>query len=182
MRTHRLFATALALGFAAGLVVAAGVKSGPQEGEKGPGAFHPLNINGDNAGKKHCLFCENGDRAVAMIFARTVTLTLTKLIQEIDAATAKSDGKMGNFVVFLGDGDGLEKKLSSLAEQSKLKKCVLSIDNPAGPEKYNVARDADVTVVLYKEHKVKANYAFKKGEMKDKDVSAIVKDLAKIQN
>ena len=39
---------------------------------------------------------------------------------------------------------------------------------------------ADVTVVLYYKHNVKANYAFKKGELKDKDIEKIVKDLSKI--
>src|SRR5438034_5901610 len=33
---------------------------------------------------------------------------------------------------------------------------MLSIDNPAGPGSYKVSKDADVTVVLYNQHKVKA--------------------------
>ena len=51
---------------------------------------------------------------------------------------------------------------------------MLSIDNPAGPKGYKVSRDADVTVVLYTQHTVKANYAFGKGELKDKDIEKIV--------
>jgi hypothetical protein len=34
--------------------------------------------------------------------------------------------------------------------------------------------------VLYTDHTVKANYAFKKGELKDKDIDAITKDVSKI--
>jgi hypothetical protein len=30
------------------------LKSGPQVGKNIPGPFHPLNCNGDNAGKKAC--------------------------------------------------------------------------------------------------------------------------------
>ncbi len=183
MRTQRLLvASVTALALVAGLAVAADLKSGPQEGTKVPGPFHPLNINGENAGKKHCLFCENGDRPVAMIFAREVTPAVTKLIKEIDAATAKSDGKMGSFVVFLGEREGLEKKLTTVAEENKLMKTVLSIDNPAGPEAYKIAKDADVTVVLYKEHNVKANFAFKKGELKDSDVKKVISNLSKIMD
>jgi hypothetical protein len=57
---------------------------------------------------------------------------------------------------------------------------VLSIDNPAGPLKYNVSRDADVTVVLYTDRTVKANYAFKKGTLKDEDIDQILADVKKI--
>ena len=87
---------------------------------------------------------------------------------------------MGSFVVFLSDEAGLEKELKSLAEKEKLKKVVLSIDNPAGPAKYNVAKDADVTVVLYTKRTVKANYAFKKGELTDKGIDKVVADVSKI--
>jgi hypothetical protein len=120
-----------------------------------------------------------------MIFAREVSDSLTSLAKKIDAATAKnSDCKMGSFVVFCSDDEALEKKLKNLAEKEKLEKIALAIDNPAGPEKYNIAKDADITVVLYvgayNKGSVKANYTFKKGEMKDKDIDKIVEDLAKI--
>ena len=54
---HRYAAGAFAL---AALVLATGtageaLKSGPQEGKSIPGAFHPLNVTGGQAGKKHCL-------------------------------------------------------------------------------------------------------------------------------
>ena len=67
-----------------------------------------------------------------------------------------------------------------MSQQAGLKKIVLAIDNPAGPKNYKVAKDADVTVVLYTEHIVKANYAFKKGELKDKDIEKIVSSISKI--
>jgi len=57
---------------------------------------------------------------------------------------------------------------------------VLSIDNPSGPGAYKVSKDADVTVVLYNQHKVKSNFAFKKGELQEKDIEAIVADISKI--
>lgn len=36
-------------------VAGEGLKSGPQEGKKLPGPFHPLNVTGAQAGNKHCL-------------------------------------------------------------------------------------------------------------------------------
>src|SRR5687768_13836652 len=93
MRTHRtLLAAAVALAVVG--TAAADIQSGPQVGKAVPGPFHPLNVTGDNAGKKHCLFCENGDRPVAMIFAREVSPALTRLIKEIDQATTQSKGEM----------------------------------------------------------------------------------------
>jgi len=180
MRTHRIAAAALALALAAGTGLAAGLKSGPQVDEKVPGPFHPLNVNGEHAGQKVCLYCQNGPRPVAMVFARQVTPATAKLIKALDAATTKSKGEMGSFVVFLGTAEGLEKKLKGLAKENKIQSTVLAIDNPAGPDGYHVAKDADVTVVLYREFKVKANHAFKKGELTDKDIKAVVAELPKI--
>ena len=177
----RTAAVALVL-FAGSVFAAEPVKSGPQVGDKVPGPFHPLNINGDQAGKKSCLFCANGENPVAMIFARSADdKNVVDLIKRIDEATVKnSDAKMGSFVVFLSDDKDLEGKLKEVAEKTGLKKCVLSIDNPAGPKGYGVAEKADVTVVLYKERKVESNHSFAKGELTSKNIDAIVNEVSKI--
>jgi len=169
---------AVALVLFASTAFAGDIKSGPQMGEKVPGPFHPLNINGSAAGKKNCLFCSNGQKPVAMIFARDVDTNLVSLIKKIDSTT--KEDKTGSFVVFLSDDKNLEKKLEEVAKKEGLKQCVLSIDNPAGPKGYNVSEKADVTVVLYKDRVVEANYSFSKGEMKDKDIDTIVSTFEKI--
>ena len=116
-----------------------------------------------------------------MIFAREVGDSLTGLVKKLDTATARNkDCRMGSFVVFCSDDDGLEKKLKDLAKKEDLKKTVLTIDNPSGPHGYDVAKEADVTVVLYVGREVKANYAFKKGELQEKDIEKIVEDVSKI--
>ncbi len=158
------------------------VKSGPQVGEVArPKPFFPLNLNGPTPDKKECLVCRNGNNPVAMIFARDTNPELVSLISKLDAETVKNaDKKMGSFAVFCNDSEGLEAKLKSLAKDKELKKFVLSIDNPAGPEPYKIAKDADVTVVLYNKSKVIANYTFRKGELKAGDVEKIVSDVSKI--
>lgn len=182
MMKQRVAVAALAMFTLAGLVFAAeGLQSGPQVGQAVPGPFHPLNVTGEHAGEKHCLYCSNGQNPVAMIFAREVSEPLTRLIKKIDAATTKNKGcNMGSFVVFLNDDENLQKQLKEMAQRENLQACVLSIDNPAGPRGYNVSRDADVTVILYRDRKVKANYAFKKGELKETDIERIIADLPKI--
>jgi len=116
-----------------------------------------------------------------MIFAREISDNLTSLVKKLDEEAVKNkSARMGSFVVFCSDEEGLEKKLKDLAKKLDLKKVVLTIDNPSGPSGYDVAKEADVTAVLYTKKTVKANRAFKKGELKAKDVDAIVADVAKI--
>jgi hypothetical protein len=166
---------------AGALAAAEPLKSGPQVGDTLPGPFHPLNVNGSNAGEKSCLYCRYGDSPVVAVFAREASEPLTALIKKLDAATAKNGGAgMGSFVVFLSDEEALEKQLKELAKKQDLKETVLSIDDRAGPPEYKIAKDADVTVLLYVERTVKANHTFKKGQMKDRDVERVVADLEKI--
>lgn len=116
-----------------------------------------------------------------MVFAREISEPVTSLVKKIDAATVKhSDARMGSFAVFLSDQEGLDKKLKEWANKEHIKKTALTIDNPAGPAPYKIAKDADVTVLLYVHKRVQANFAFKKGEMKGQDIEKIVADLSKI--
>lgn len=117
-----------------------------------------------------------------MVFARDLTGPLTSLVKQLDQATVKNaDCRMGSFVVFLGAEEEMEKKLKEFAEKEDLQRTILTtMESPAGPPSYQIARKADVTVVLYNRSKVEANFAFAKDELTDEHVAAIVKDLAKI--
>ena len=124
----------------------------------------------------------NGNRPVVAIFARDVDDALTGLVKKVDEATAKhADAKMASWVVFCNDDEKLEEKLKALAKKEKIDTCVLTIvDRKAVPSGYKLAPEADITVVLYVNRTVKANHAFKKGELKGKDIDAILADLPKI--
>ncbi len=165
-----------------GVAYAEHVKSGPETGAKVPGPFHPLNINGDKAGEKACLYCKNGSNPVAVVFARSTTdPQVAKLLKKLDEATkANEKADMGSYAVFLTDDDKAADALKKMVDKEGLKTLVVSVDNPAGPEKYKIAKDADVTVLLYTDHVVKANHAFKAGELKDADIETIAKDVSKI--
>jgi hypothetical protein len=182
MKTLRIIALGLAAALLTSVVVADGtVKSGPQKGEDLAGPFHPLNINGSKAGEKNCLYCSNGSNPVAMVFAREVTPAVKELITKLDSCAAKhTDVKMGSFFVFCSDDEGLADKLKTVAKDADLKKVVLSIDNPAGPKGYMVNKGADVTIVLYKDRNVKANFAYKKGEFTQKEVETVLKAIPSI--
>jgi hypothetical protein len=175
------FAPLLLLSIGAGLSAAEPLKSGLQPGEKITTIFEPMNITGEHAGEPYCLICENGLSPVAMLFAREVNEPLLNLLDKLDAATAKNrDQEMGSFVVFLDESDALRQQLAAAAKQRGLKRVVLSAYAPAGPDGFHVAAEADLTVVLYREHEVKANHAFRRGELTTAASEKILADLPKI--
>jgi hypothetical protein len=158
------------------------IKSGPQVGQEVPGPFHPLNITGSAAGKKNCLYCSAGDSPVAVVFARKLTPEVKTLIKQLDQQTVKNAGKdMCSFAVFCSDNEKLGDELKAFADSEKLSKLVLSIDNPAGPTKYKIASDADVTVFFYEAHVVKATHAFRaSSELNDATITRVVSDVKTI--
>ncbi len=155
--------------------------SGPQVGKEVPGPFQPLNVTGNYAGQKKCLYCEYGSSPVVMIFARNVSPKLGKLVKAVDKVTAKYQRiNMGSCVVFLSDKEGLEKQLKKMAKKQNLKHTVLSIDNPTGPEDYKVAQEADLTVLLYDRHTIHGNHAFRAGELNQEGINQVLADLNKM--
>ena len=84
------------------------------------------------------------------------------------------------FVVVLTDDDGMEDKLKAMDKELGLKKVMLSVDNPQGPPKYKIAKDAGVTVLLYNKRKVVKNFAFETGKFEEKDVEAVVSSVKDI--
>ncbi len=116
-----------------------------------------------------------------MIFAREISGPLTSLVKQLDEATANQESKkLGSFVAFLSDDTGIAEKLIALSEKEKIKHTVLGFIDAKGPEDYEVAAEADVTVVFYVGRVVKANHAFRKGKMTAADVTRIIGDLAKV--
>jgi hypothetical protein len=157
------------------------LKSGLQPGEKITTIFEPLNVTGEHAGEPYCLICKNGLSPVVMLFAREMNKPLLKLVSKLDEATGKHrDQELGSFVVFLNEQESFEKRAAETAKSRGLKRIVLSTYEPDGPEGFDVARDAEVTVVLYREHEVKVNHAFRKGELTDAAIDRIMADLPKI--
>jgi hypothetical protein len=103
---------------------------------------------------------------------------LTSLVKQFDAAVGEK--KIKSFVCFLSDDEKLPDQLKELAKKEKIKNTPFAIDNPAGPDAYKIAKDAEVTVLLYKAHTVEANHSFRKGELTADAVEKVVKDLSKI--
>ena len=100
------------------------------------------------------------------------------MVKKLDEAVSKnSDCRMGSFVIMLSDDDKMEDKLKAFIKKENIKKVVIAIDNPQGPPKWEIAKDADVTVLFYTKRTVKKNFAFEKGKMTEKDIETIIAEL-----
>lgn len=115
------------------------------------------------------------------MFAREVNPGLTGLVKKLEAATqTHADSSFRAVVVLLSDDDKMEAKLKELAEKEGLQKVVLAVESPAGPPNYKLAKEAEVTVVLYEKRKVKKNFAFEKGKLTEKEADAVVGSVKEI--
>jgi hypothetical protein len=120
---------------------------------------------------------------VVTVFAREITDELTSLVSKIDEKVAEhKDDQLASFLVVLTDDpDDVETKLTELAEKHEIKDVPLTLfDGEAGPPSYKIAKDADVTVLLWRRTNVKVNHAFAKDELDEKKVDAIIADISKI--
>jgi hypothetical protein len=117
------------------------------------------------------------------IFAREITDNLASLVKKIDEQVdSNSNKQMKAFVVLLAeDADAAAPKLEELAKKQAIKNVPLTIfDGTAGPPSYKIAKDADVTVLLWRGQTVKANHAFRKGGLDQKGAAAVIADTPKI--
>lgn len=158
------------------------LESGLPVGDKVP-AFNVRDITGPNVGKTLCYRCQYGARPVVTVFTRELTASVKDLVAKIDAKVGENkDKKMAAFVVVLTDDpDAVEPKIKSLAKDSKIANTPLTIiEGAEGPPEYKLAKDAEVTVMMWVESEVKVNQAFAKGKLDKKAVDALVADTKKI--
>src|SRR5262249_52271255 len=80
-------------------------------------------------------------------------------------------------LVMLSDDDDLEERLKDFARVQGFKHVSLSMDDPGGPPAWRLAKDADVTVILYNRRTVAANHAFRKGGLDEKAIATVMADL-----
>jgi hypothetical protein len=117
---------------------------------------------------------------VVCVFARKTSEPLTSLVKQIDQKIGE-DNRLKAFVVLLADdADQGAKDLEKLAKDAGIQNVPLTVfDGTGGPEHYQVAREADVTALMWRNSKVEANHAYK-GELAEADVRKIVADIPKI--
>lgn len=104
---------------------------------------------------------------------------MTSLVKKLDAEVKKQGNKkFASAVIFLNDGEDFKTKLEEYAKKEGVSNTHLAIDEPKGPDGYEINKDAAVTVVLCSKRKVVANHAFDKFD--GKSVDAVMKDVPKL--
>jgi hypothetical protein len=182
----RFIVPAIALIATAGLVFAeekkSEVKSGLEAGAS-PAAFNVKDITGPSKGKSLCYRCQYGAKPVAVVFTREITPEVASLVKEIDTTVgANKEKKMCGFVVLLtDDADAGAEQLTKLAEEQKITNVPLTVyDGSAGPEQYNISKDAAVNVMMWNKQRVQVNRAFAEGGLTAEEVKAVAGETKKI--
>jgi hypothetical protein len=157
-------------------------KSGLQPSQR-PGPYSALVAVGPQRGQQHCFVCEAADRPVVIVFARSLSDPLGKLVNCIDKSLAEHKAaELRGWVTFLAeDQTALDPKVVQWSQKHAIKSMPLAVfEDTVGPPTYLLAREADVTVLLSVKQKVVANFAFRSGELNDAAIDAILKTVPKI--
>jgi hypothetical protein len=145
---------------------------------KRPGPYSFLVATGPQRGQQTCYVCEQheGDKPAAVVFARGLSEPLGKLLTRLEAAgAAKKDAGYKVWMTQLAETADLDG-LARWAQKQGLKTVpVGAFEDADGPPSYKLARDADVTVMLFVRQKVVANFAFRAGELDDKKIDEVLK-------
>jgi hypothetical protein len=150
---------------------------------KRPGPYSFLVATGAQRGQQTCYICEQHEtgKPAAVVFAKTLSDPLAKLMAKLEAARpAKNDPGYKTWLtqtVATADLDALAK----WAQQKSLKGVpVGAFEDADGPPAYKLAKDADVTVLLFVKERVVANFAFRAGELDDKAIENVMKSVPKL--
>jgi len=102
---------------------------------------------------------------------------LASLVKAVDSAIA-DDKKLKCFVVYVNsDGAAAAAELEKLATSAGVKKVPLTVfTDPKGPEGYDIAKEADVTIMMWSGAKVKVNHAFAKGGLTEEQAAKVASE------
>lgn len=151
-----------ALLLVAGLM-AGDVTSGPQVGDK-LGDFKALGFSGPQADKEFKFLTEAKGKATLVVFVQKITRPALQFLRPVDDYAAKEE-KLSTHIVWLtgdkGDTDEtkkfLERAKGSLNLQAPVSIC---LEGKEGPASYGLNDMAAITVLIAKEGKVVANFAY----------------------
>jgi hypothetical protein len=177
----RLVALAVVVGLSVTVVRADDLKSGP--GERIGGAFQVKAITGEKAGDSLCYVCKyNAESrpAVVLVFTQKTDDELAKMIKAVDEVQ-KANAKLGTVVVGVSGVQAAD--FEKLQSTHKLTTALTVAEDKDGPAKYNLNKDAVVTVLVYKAGgKVSKTFAFKDTKSaaeKAKDIASAAEEAVK---
>jgi hypothetical protein len=156
--------------------------SGLKIGQK-PGPYSFLVATGPERGQSTCYVCSTEDRPAVVVFARNPSDPLGKLVAKLDKAVGDNKkADLRGWVTFLSnDQPSLDPQVVDWAKKHAIRRMPLGVfESEDGPPSYRLAREADVTVLLFVKKKVVANFAFRSGELNGDRIAEIEKALPRI--
>ena len=172
-----LLSSALTLALALTLPAAEPPTSGTPVGKR-PGPYSFLVATGPQRGQQTCYICEQheGNKPAAVVFARSTSDSLGKLMAKLDAAAlAEKDIGCKAWMTLLAQKADLDA-LAKWAQKQGLKSApVGAFEDADGPPSYKIHKEADVTIIVFTKQKVIANFAFRAGELDDKAIENVLK-------
>jgi hypothetical protein len=156
--------------------------SGPRAGQR-PGPYSFVLCTGEQRGKSHCYICETADRPAVIVFARSLSAPLARLVRGLDQAVADhKKAELRAWVTLLHeDQSTFDPEVVKWAKKHAVRRVPLGVfEDLDGPPSYRLARDADVTVLLFVKQKVVLNAAFRAGELSDARVKEILAAVPKL--
>jgi hypothetical protein len=158
------------------------ISSGPKIGAR-PGPYTFWISTGASRGQETCFICETADKPAVIVFARSPSDRLGKLAGKLDQAVAQHKAAdLRSWITFVGkDHQKVDSQLVEWSKQHGLKSLpVGSFEEADGPPTYRVARDADVTVVLFVKSKVQATFGYRADELTDDAVTRVLDAAARL--
>ncbi len=121
-----------------------------------------------------------GASPVVCVFARKTSEPLASLVKQIDEKIGEN-GKLKSFVVIVPPkGERPAEALTKLANDAGITHVPLTIgESPDGPPDYELAKEAEITVLMWHNGTVKVNHAYK-GKLTATDVRTIVADIPRV--
>ena len=114
------------------------------------------------------------------VFARKTSEPLASLVKQIDKKIGENSALKSFVVIVPKKGDKPANDLKKLAKDASIKHVPLTIgESPDGPPDYELAKDADITVLMWNRHTVKVNHAYK-GVLTGDNIRDIVTDIRKV--
>ncbi len=144
-----------------------------------PGPYSFLIATGPDRGKQTCYICETGDDPGIIVFTRKLNQPVAKVLSSIDQFISKEsktpDKQVArSWLTVLGEKTVVLDALTTWAKEQGLKKIPVGIfDDADGPPAYKIKPEAELTILLFKQKKVMANFSYRAGEFSDKELSVI---------
>lgn len=168
---------AFPIAFMSTILAADALTSGVPVGRR-PGPYSFLVATGPQRGQPTCYICEQAENPSAVVFARSLTPTLGKLLTKFDEQMTRHKAQgFKAWMTLLAASADLEA-LAKWSQQQGLRSLpVGTFEDVDGPPAYTLAPEADITVLLFTKEKVVANFAFRKGQLNETSIDIILESL-----